>query len=57
MEVTALVTAWKDIDASQEASVVINGTHAYVLSVIILFPMVIFVRLVLLRIYYEWNRK
>ena len=30
MEVTALVSAWKEIDASQEASVVINGTYAYV---------------------------
>lgn len=36
MEVTALVSAWKEIDASQEASVVINGTYAYVHDMLVL---------------------
>ena len=31
MEIAALVPAWKEIDASQEASVVINGTYVRVL--------------------------
>ena len=33
MDVTALVTAWKEIDASQEAAVVINGKHLYALYI------------------------
>jgi hypothetical protein len=41
MDVTALVTAWKEIDASQEAAVVINGTYMPIcvvhLSVIVLY--------------------
>jgi hypothetical protein len=52
MEVTALVTAWKDIDASQEASVVINGT---LLNMPIFLQIATSVTLSPLRFYFKWR--